>query len=61
MLLGYNLSLVTLTRYTMYYHTHVAIVTIIIHTTSSKNIIVDKLIDNYASSVVSVESILPGH
>ena len=24
MLLGYNLSLVTLTRYAMYYHTHVA-------------------------------------
>ena len=28
--------------------------TIIMHITSSKNIIVDKLIDNYASAVVSV-------
>ena len=31
------------------------------HTTSSKNIIVDKLINNYAASVFSVESISPGH
>ena len=37
------------------------IVTFILHTISSKNIIVDNLLDNYASSVVSVESISPEH
>ena len=60
-LLGYILSWVTMTRYTMYYHTNVANSDHYNAHYFAKNIIVDKLIDNYASSVVSVESISPGH
>ena len=59
-LLGCILYLVTLDILCIITHMW-RIVTILMHTTSSKNIIVDKLIISYASSVVSVYSMSPGH